>query len=604
LIGNGTRRFEVDGFGFAAMNDQERLNAAVELAHNSLRQKYGSVRNDYYGLIFIEKVLGVTRERALSQNAFGSGDKGIDGFHFDEENGTFYIFQFKASKDVAQIHTAMKKMAEIGLPEVFKNTPSPDHQPILDSIKESLLTSKEQVERVRVEFVFRGDAEEVMNGAAYDALQEEIENNSWRFEELIGNAIPIEVNVLSFDGLRPEAISEKYPIRIRNNTKIRTIDGIDMYVGFVPIVDILTMHNALGSRFFERNVRFGLGSEGHVNRSLARAFRNMFLNDDVDVSAFAVNHNGITLSGQALKFEIDPPVIMVPRLLNGAQTISTLAQVWAELNSKIQHITTDRLDAICVLCKVIVSAPSDAITRITINSNRQNPIDSWLLHANDLIQSQFVDFFRPLGIFYQRQASAFQALTQQDKGDQEITSAKPIEMLKLAKTYLAADGELNLLLKVGDVADNERNYAKIFNTKRLKFNPKIVVMCYKIQFHLSKIANGIEDVGPNKYAFVHRGKYLVWGLICQAFLNDPGVNELAETYGVSLRSNSGYVDILHEYAKGTVRKILGSLVGDPEFKELLAKESYSFLLKSSTFDRAMGIASSKKFGWSRRQLLV
>lgn len=360
------------------------------------------------------------------------------------------------------------------------------------------------------------------------------------------------------------------------------------------------MYNALGTRFLERNVRFGLGGSGHVNRALARAFRQLLMDGSADPTAFALHHNGVTLSAGRLRLEQDPPVILAPRLLNGAQTISTFARVRDELGAKFQSLSVERVRSIQVLCRIITDADANVVKRITIDSNRQNPIDSWLLHANDLIQLKFADFIGQIRIYYERQANAFQALTEQDREEANIEDVKPIQMLRLARTYLAVEGKLSRLSQLGEVADSESQYDAIFNESRLQFNPRVVVFCYKIQFNLRMLVRSIQDVGPNKYAFIHRGKDMLWALVCQAFLNDDKHSELADEFGGDLRRPHKYIELIDYYAT-RARIILSRLVSEVPYSNMIQQDSYSFLRKEDTFNRAMKIAS-EKWGWKLKLL--
>lgn len=51
---------------------------------SDLRTKCGGVREDYFGLLYLEEEHNVPREKAVNQIAFGGNDYGVDGFHFDE----------------------------------------------------------------------------------------------------------------------------------------------------------------------------------------------------------------------------------------------------------------------------------------------------------------------------------------------------------------------------------------------------------------------------------------------------------------------------------------------------------------------------------------
>ena len=61
----------------------------------------GGIKEDYFGLLFLEREHGVSHEKAINQVAFGGNDYGLDGFHFDETKRNLYLFQFKYSPSYA-----------------------------------------------------------------------------------------------------------------------------------------------------------------------------------------------------------------------------------------------------------------------------------------------------------------------------------------------------------------------------------------------------------------------------------------------------------------------------------------------------------------------
>lgn len=54
----------------------------IDQAFSDLRTLCGGVREDCFGLLYLEKEHNVPREKALNQVAFGGNDYGIDGFQF------------------------------------------------------------------------------------------------------------------------------------------------------------------------------------------------------------------------------------------------------------------------------------------------------------------------------------------------------------------------------------------------------------------------------------------------------------------------------------------------------------------------------------------
>jgi hypothetical protein len=174
------------------MNDAERLDNAIQTAVEQMRRQYGKKRDDYYGLIFLEHVLGVQRSDALTQLAFGSHDLGIDGYYFDKEQETFRIFQLKNSKSVGNFHELMQRLIHHGIPALFEDiVSSPDHQPVVNNARGAIEVAKDAIEQIFVDFVFRGNPEEAEQSKAISALKEQIEEQAWRVESYFGDRVPL-----------------------------------------------------------------------------------------------------------------------------------------------------------------------------------------------------------------------------------------------------------------------------------------------------------------------------------------------------------------------------------------------------------------------------
>jgi hypothetical protein len=92
---------------------------AIDQAFSDLKQTCGGVRNDYFGLLYLEEEFGLDRDRALNQVTFGSNDYGIDGFHFDREKRNLYLFQFKWSESHAQFKQSFKRLIDAGMERIF-----------------------------------------------------------------------------------------------------------------------------------------------------------------------------------------------------------------------------------------------------------------------------------------------------------------------------------------------------------------------------------------------------------------------------------------------------------------------------------------------------
>ena len=92
---------------------------AIDQAYSDLRSTCGGVREDYFGLLYLEKEHWVPREKSVNQVAFGGNDYGLDGFHFDEQRRNLYLFQFKYSDSHSQFKGSLQRLTESGIDRIF-----------------------------------------------------------------------------------------------------------------------------------------------------------------------------------------------------------------------------------------------------------------------------------------------------------------------------------------------------------------------------------------------------------------------------------------------------------------------------------------------------
>lgn len=579
----------------------------IKAAHKSLKNENGGAWQDYFGLLFLEEFHKVPREQALHQVAFGGEDYGIDGYHFDKAKRHIYLFQFKWSGDHEQFKQGFRTLLEHGMGEVFgSNANGRSRNAVVNGLKNVLRENRSRIDHVSFHFVFTGEPEKAENSSVLGALREDLENRKHMLDEWWGKEMSMVIEYRSLSGKRSHIVVDKtheYPIKLSGSLEKDGPDGQQMVIGMGRLYDIYGMFRQMGSRFFERNIRHSLPEDGSVNRVLQKAFRDIGIDKKLDPAMFAFNHNGVTFSAQKIEEDGNGFRITEPRLLNGAQTITTMAR-FIDRNKERDDIETikDRLKRIEVICKVITTADDQFITTVTINNNRQNPVDSWNLRANDAIQLELSDHFRgKLGIYYERQQRAFEGLTEEERDEQGITDDKAIQMLKLAQTFLASEGELVVMRSMRKAFEEDKQYEAIFHMRRTEPDPRYIVLCYKVQFRLPLLTRSILERGENKYSFVGRGRHLLWALMCQAILNDKDLPKMAERYGQDLAISANYMQYISGLATGACRALLSELVEQESNAAAVKNNEFNFLRSKQSFDYCMEVAA-KKYGWEKRKL--
>jgi hypothetical protein len=582
----------------------------IDQAYSDLRSTCGDVREDYFGLLYLEREHNVPREKALNQVAFGGHDYGVDGFHFDEQRRNLYLFQFKYSDSYGQFKGSFHRLIDDGLERIFVKPNKDDAKnQLLLQLRSCLVENRTLIDQVCFRFVFTGDPEEAERSRVLDKLREDLENKKYLIEQFFGRGeVQVVVEFRSATGRvgvvhtpRPNAIF-KLPL-----TDLIVVDGpgsAKMHIGFIRLADLHRMHTDLGARFFDNNIRYGLGESEAVNRAITKALRQIVIDKSEDPSAFAFNHNGITLFAERVEQDDDQWNLTAPRLLNGAQTVTTVSSFRTanKDNPKLAQ-GQEVFESIRVLCKVITSADQKFITRVTINNNRQNPVEPWNLHANDLIQLELQDKFRgDVGIYYERQENAFDQLSAEDLEDYGITEeSKAVQMLKLTQTFLLTDGLISRLSEMRRVFEDDKVYEQVFRPARLKADSRHILLCYKIQFRLRKLANEIEQKGQNKYWFISRARYLLWALLSQGLLNHENIEKFADTHGTSMILPADYTELLTWLATARVRPLLSDLMHDRDYAQKVEEQNLSFLRTDRAFEKCMENAY-KKWHWIHKKL--
>ncbi|MDP2886322.1 MAG: AIPR family protein [Ignavibacteria bacterium] len=374
-------------------------------------------------------------------------------------------------------------------------------------------------------------------------------------------------------------------------------------MGFVPLVGIQAMYKDMGQRFFERNIRAALPESEAVNRALSKSFRRIVIEGNDDPSVFSFNHNGVTFAAERFEKEDGMYRVTEPRLLNGAQTVTTFARFLKENDDhpKLRE-NKDRLREIKVLCKIIIDAEQAFVTMVTVNNNRQNPVEPWNLRANDFVQLELQDKFRDdLRIYYERQEKAFEGLSDEELDEFGIQERTPITLLKLTQTFLVVEGEIDKISSIRRVFEDDKLYAGVFSASKLKADSRKIVLCYKIQFRLRKLLNEILEKGPSKYGYMSRARYLLWSLLAQGVLNDDKVEKYLEEFGRDMTIPANLTEYLSRLATTRARFIIADLVSEKANAEKIAEGKFGFLRSNAAYHRCMEIAY-KRWRWVEKKL--
>ncbi|MEZ4399109.1 MAG: AIPR family protein [Kofleriaceae bacterium] len=571
-------------------------------------KKLGGHKNDYFGLLYLARKFGGGVEEHAHKVAFGNNDYGFDAFHVDPQRRILYLFQFKWSDNHQQFKGSMDRLIAAGMERIFGN-PHQDQQlnSVLLQLKADLRENRNLIDQVFLQFIFTGDAEGADQSKALGAKREDLETKKYLIDQFFGGReISFTVEFVSsktkkVGGVSIQERTHVYKVPLADGTLRRELDsGERMHVGFVPMMALHAMHVEMGPRLFDRNIRAGLGGDRPTNRALRAALRGI-LDGNESARDFAFNHNGVTLSAGHFSVEDGIATIVEPRVLNGAQTLTSFA-TFMEEHAKHPAMAKGLLDGVHVLAKVVETHSAALVTRVTICNNRQNPVEAWHLRASDAIQLEFEDKFRDdLKIFYERQENSFEAMQDTDLESLGIEHNKAIEIRKLAQAFLAVQGEIDRMSRLSEVFESQKIYENTFRRTYLDADARHIVVAYKIQFRLRRAIQEILERGAAKYAYLERARNLVWALLHQGLLNDYERAPLLEDHGADLKIDATFSGTLYDVASRRVRPILAEAVKSSDYEEQISQERYTFLRSKAFFDLCMDVAH-KKWKWTKQPL--
>jgi hypothetical protein len=580
--------------------DRKRLDQI----YSDLHASYGGKKEDYFALLYLTRKFHVSQEEIAHQIAFGGNDYGIDAYYFDRHARNLYLCQFKWSENHDQFKDSMVRLAKEGLTRLFGNPLQDPHQnEFLRYLHKDLREHRELIERVYVQLIFKGDVNAAENSEGLNHRREDIENKQHLLETYFGRDIELQVDFISDrPGLPPPSKSQSFEIRMTNRL-VTSHEGRRLYVGFVPLMDLYRIYLGLRQRFFDRNIRAALSNDNTPNRKIRDALAAIVLKDEDQPTVFPFRHNGVTLAAERVDVSDSQVTLHVPRLLNGAQTVSSVAHFLEQQDQNpVLKKNLDKLEEILVLTKIVEDDPSSSfVTSVTIANNQQNPVQPWTLRAMDTRQVDLADKFRQeVGIFYSRQEGAFENLSEDERLELGIEDTKDLRIRPLAQTFLATQGEVANMSQLPAVFESSSLYESTFRTAYLHVDARKIILAYKIGLVINSALFRIRELAPAKYErAVPRLRNLLWALLIQAFLNDPKLLDDLEHYGNSLAKEKAFRDRVEKLTSTRVWPILKEILGSSKYQDRVQQQKFDFLRTKDVYKAAMDIAY-EKWRWTKK----
>src|SRR5439155_16300533 len=334
------------------------------------KSTYGGVRNDFFAPVYLVAEHQITIDKALLQTTFGGRDYGFDAFHFDQATGNLYLYQFKWSDDATLFKDCYRRMIDAGIDRIFAGSyqDAKQNQALLQ-IKSLLLEKKALVNCVFVRFVFKGDPKDAENSSVLSKLQEDLESKKYLIDGFFGREVNLVIDYRSsrghIGGVVVQTRTHSYSINLGDEIQKHGPNGELLHIGSVKLCDLNSMFEEMRQRLFDRNIRSGLTGDESPNRAIIRSLKDIVLDEKSDPSVFFFNHNGVTMFAQKFERANGEYKVTEPRVLNGAQTISSFNSFLKKYADHPKLRTNrDRLERVEVPCRVLTKASDDFVISV------------------------------------------------------------------------------------------------------------------------------------------------------------------------------------------------------------------------------------------------
>lgn len=422
------------------------------------------------------------------------GDKGIDGWTLNSE--IFNLYQCKYSKDESKVYgePEIKELLN-GLEDLLNDKVKLSNK--LNEIRDIIKEHLEHGKSITLNWVIVGK----MCESGIEYLHSKISNIEKDLrDKFTCNDININTEIYDFDRLHEVYVNQncsdnlsgyimKIPITSSNNIieldKPNNDSGIDKSIvinlkakEFVNVIK----KDKLGSRIFDLNVRFNLGTRNKVNTNI----KQTAIDKDLCKNFWHYN-NGVTILVEDYLFSKENGVELInltnPQIVNGCQTISTLINISKELKdsenplilTKIIKVTTDELGRKQAL-------------RISTATNSQSPVKVSDLKSNDPVQKSIQARFKEYKYFYERKRREWDTLTKSEK--KYYKENKKITMEDLGKYWYSFIGHPSESICNKEIIfSDECIYNDIYKKDR---EIELYILSYKLYELFS------EELGKNK----------------------------------------------------------------------------------------------------------
>ncbi|MDI9348625.1 MAG: AIPR family protein [Candidatus Symbiobacter sp.] len=226
-----------------------------------------------------------------------------------------------------------------------------------------------------------------------------------RIDELV-NKRGTDWQYVNHDVLYDKQIPDK-PVNdtllLEGSTLFEKKDFREICLGRIPVSEIARIMADHKERLLDRNIRRFLGFKKNIvntgiKETLIKEPQNFYyynngitiICNEMDYNKYQDNSHGVRLKNI--------------NIINGGQTCSTILSVETELKAQGQELSKDA-SVLVRIYKLSSEERDDIVSRITLATNSQNPVDLKDLRSNDKIQKMIEENLKQFGYKYLRSRS-------------------------------------------------------------------------------------------------------------------------------------------------------------------------------------------------------
>jgi hypothetical protein len=444
----------------------------------SFKTKHGVQDQDEHIITTIHMMNTHRLDLAAAQDrtSHGANDKGIDGWHFEQRNGTLFVYQSKLAWNKGTVLKGFEGLVQASdwIATVLKTgeLEGKPPNPAIRNLARCLHENRDAVRAIEMYLISPFSPNELEDCSEFAECRHDLGNSSL-CEYMTERNGRLEVKLQGYNlrdgGLVPDSW---YEVSGQPDGVIQVGKRTKLHIFYLHLSSLVELFRTRGHNLFEKNVRLYLDTKEsrnlleHPLQNTLDRICDIEREDKLDSAIFPFYHVGITLTA----YEYRSPMagihqLQSPYVINGCQTINIADRYLRELEKKKSTDKIARFRTIAVLTKIVVAANDAQVREIANCNNRQNPIDSWQLFSNDPIHIAIENAFENEGVFYERQKGKFDAFMKNAAAIARYynTNGTKITVQDLGQLISLCRRRFKLAAKLSDIFIDKNSHDEVFD---------------------------------------------------------------------------------------------------------------------------------------------